>query len=39
MQQSNYLFFTTGCEQALAFYAEGSLRRAMDAQLFRLGIE
>ena len=30
MQLSNYLFFTTNCEQALAFYAECGLGRIVD---------
>ena len=30
MQLSNYLFFTTNCEAALAFYAECGLGRVVD---------
>lgn len=30
MQLSNYLFFTTGCEAALAFYAECGLGRVTE---------
>ena len=30
MQLSNYLFFTTNCEEALAFYAECGLGRIVD---------
>jgi PhnB protein len=30
MQLSNYLFFTTNCEDALAFYAECGLGRIVD---------
>jgi PhnB protein len=30
MQLSNYLFFTTHCEEALAFYAECGLGRIVD---------
>src|SRR6266581_2523721 len=30
MQLSNYLFFTTNCEDALAFYAECGLGRVVD---------
>src|SRR5450631_3272351 len=30
MQLSNYLFFTTNCEEALAFYAESGLGRIVD---------
>jgi PhnB protein len=30
MQLSNYLFFTTNCEEALAFYAECGLGRIID---------
>ncbi|MDB5766916.1 MAG: PhnB protein [Collimonas fungivorans] len=30
MQQSNYLFFTTGCEQALAFYTECGLGQVVE---------
>jgi PhnB protein len=35
MNLSNYLFFTTSCEQALAFYAECGLGRV--TQLMRYG--
>jgi len=35
MQLSNYLFFTTNCEDALAFYAECGLGRVVD--LLRYG--
>lgn len=31
MQLSNYLFFTTGCEQALALYAQCGLGRMVEA--------
>jgi PhnB protein len=31
MQLSNYLFFTTGCEQALAFYTQCGLGRMVEA--------
>jgi PhnB protein len=30
MQLSNYLFFTTGCEQALAFYTQCGLGRVVE---------
>lgn len=30
MQQSNYLFFTTACEQALDFYAQCGLGKAVE---------
>ena len=37
MQLSNYLFFTTHCEQALAFYAECGLGTVTEA--LRYGVD
>jgi len=37
MQQSNYLFFTTGCEQALAFYTECGLGQVTEVMYHGAG--
>jgi len=37
MQQSNYLFFATGCEQALAFYTECGLGKVVEVMYHGAG--
>jgi len=39
MQQSNYLFFATGCEQALAFYTECGLGKVVEVMYHGAGRE